>query len=605
MPDLERIKKFKDRVADTATSVAGSAQDTLHETSEKVTDTASSVTGALQDASQKASVKATDAAASAVWSAQDALEEASERVTDTAASVAGSAQDTLQKTSEKVTDTASSVTGALQDASQKASVKATDAAASVVWSAQDALEEASERVTDTAASVAGSTQDTLQETSEKVTDTASSVTGALQDASQKASVKATDVAASAVWSAQDALQEASEQVTDTAASAAGTVQETVQKAPDVAAAAAEQVTSGAKSALATTTGAVQDAAHKAPDVATATAKQMTSGAKGALEATTGAVQDAAHKASDVANASMDGVKSGPKTILAATTSAANALLPTTQGLLASGLSGVVNDLLQGMVKGVPTIYDKAMDARFIETGIGGSYHRLFDGGHTITGAFNAVRGASPDDNIVQEALGTVQGLLRDVSTPRGLPLATWDKETFDQVAATLDSSFHIPKSWFYDLNTFDAAELLGGSVGAVALIFNWNRADTETFARFVGSMGVSSALSANPLLLIVTVVALARAFQKAHQTGEYAEFVDGQLKGGIVSGATLAAVSLVGVAGGPVGMALLVALVTGILVNKATENVSIVQIGQVVARQATAAATEAKEMIVQQMPAMP
>ena len=28
MPDLERIKKFKDRVADTATSVADSAQGT-------------------------------------------------------------------------------------------------------------------------------------------------------------------------------------------------------------------------------------------------------------------------------------------------------------------------------------------------------------------------------------------------------------------------------------------------------------------------------------------------------------------------------------------------------------------------------------------------
>ena len=458
-----------------------------------------------------------------------------DKVADSAASVADSAQDTLQKTSEKVTDTASSVTAALQDASQQASVKATDAAASALWTTQDALQEASEKVTDTAASAAGSAQDTLQKTSEKVTDTASSVADTLQDVSQQASVQATDAAASAVWSAQDALQEASEKVTDTAASASGTVRETAQKAPDVV------------------------------------------------------------------NAAVDGVKSGPKTILTTTASVANALLSTTQGLLASDLSGVVNDLLQAMVKGVPTIYDKAMDARFIETGIGGGYHRLFDGGHTITGAFTAARGASPDDNIVQEALGTVQGLLRDVSTPRGLPLATWDQDTFDRVAGTLQSNFHIPKSWFYDLNTFNAAELLGGSVGAIALIFNWNRADTETFGRFVGSMGVSSALSANPLLLVVTVVALARAFQKAHRTGEYADFVDGQVRGGLVSGATLAAVGLVGVAGGPAGMALLVALVTGILVSKATENVSIFQVGQVVARQATAAAIEAREVIVRRV----
>ena len=53
-------------------------------------------------------------------------------------------------------------------------------------------------------------------------------------------------------------------------------------------------------------------------------------------------------------------------------------------------------------------------------------------------------------------MGTLQGLLRDVSTPRGLPLANWDKATFDQVAGTLESNFHIPKDWFYDqTNTYD------------------------------------------------------------------------------------------------------------------------------------------------------
>ncbi len=502
MPDLERIKKFKDRVADTATSVADSAQGTLQKTSEKVTDTASSVTGALQDTSQKASVKATDAAASAVWSAQDALEEASERVTDTAASVAGSAQDTLQKSSGKVTDTASSVAGAVQDASQKASVKATDAAASAVWSAQDALEEASEKVTDTA----------------------------------------------------------------------DTVRETVQKAPDVT---------------------------------TATAKQVTSGAKGALEATSGAVHDAAHKAPHAAIAAVESVKTDPKAILEATASAANALLSTTQGLLASDLAGAANDLVQEMVKGVPTVYDKAMDANFIETGIGGSWHRLFDGGHTIGGAWNAAREALPDDNIIQEARGTIQGLLRDVSTPRGLPLATWDKETFDQVAGALESDFHIPQDWFRDLNTYDVPDLIGGTVGAVSVVFNWNSADTEAFTRLVGSMGLSATVGANPLLLIVSVVALGRAFHKAHLTGDYAAFADGLVKGSLGSGATLAAIGIVGSFGGPAGVCLVASLVAGVLTQKVTQNVSVVGISQVLAGHAVDAAKEAQHMIVQQIPAMP
>ncbi len=297
---------------------------------------------------------------------------------------------------------------------------------------------------------------------------------------------------------------------------------------------------------------------------------------------------------DAASSAADSAQDASKKARDATISIANGLLTATQGVLAVNLSNDVNALLQKMVAGSATIYDKAMDAEYLANHVGGSYHRLFDGGHTITGAFSAAHGASSEDNIVQEAMGTLQGLLRDVSTPRGLPLANWDKATFDQVAGTLESNFHIPKDWFYDLNTYDAAELLNSTIGVVALAFSWNRADTESFARLVGSMGVSAAISANPLLLIATVVALARAFQKARQTGEYAEFVDGQLRGGVSSGATLAAISLVGVAGGPASAALLVGLTTGILVNKATENVSVVEIGQFAAAQTAAAANEAK-----------
>ena len=177
----------------------------------------------------------------------------------------------------------------------------------------------------------------------------------------------------------------------------------------------------------------------------------------------------------------------------------------------------------------------------------------------------------------------------------GLPVVTWDKATFDQVADTLQSHLHVPKDWFYDLNTFDATELLGSTVGVVAIALNWNRADTEGFAKLAGSMGLSSALEANPALLVVTVVALARAFQKARQTGDYAALVDRQVKGAIGTGNAPAAVSLVGVAGGPADVALLAGLTAGILANKATKKVSIVQLSEAIAANAQMAAQQAKE----------
>ena len=87
-------------------------------------------------------------------------------------------------------------------------------------------------------------------------------------------------------------------------------------------------------------------------------------------------------------------------------------------------SYLLNAWLQDIVKGTPTIYDKAMDSVYNATRMGGGDHRLFDGGHTIAGAFQAVRNASPDDSIFEEAAGFLQALAREATTPRGLPLVT-------------------------------------------------------------------------------------------------------------------------------------------------------------------------------------
>ena len=337
--------------------------------------------------------------------------------------------------------------------------------------------------------------------------------------------------------------------------------------------------------------------------ATVAAADRVQDANSKVVSATASLSQGARRRTEDAAAGAQRLRDGTTRVLeatASTASIASQLMAGTQTLLASNLSRDLNHLLQAMVKGSATIYDKAMDANYLDpllrSELGGSYHRLFDGGHTLGGAIRAARDASPDDTVMEETLGAIQGLLRDGTTPRGLPLANWDKSTFDSVAGSLESTFGIPKSWFYDLNTYDAAELLGGTVGAIALIFGWNRADTETFAKLVGSMGLSAAMSANPLLLLVTVVALARSVHKARQTGEYAEFVDGQLKGGISAGATLSAIALVGIAGGPAGLALLVGITTAILVNRTTENLSLVAMSRVVAKQAVAAAKEARAM---------
>ena len=280
-------------------------------------------------------------------------------------------------------------------------------------------------------------------------------------------------------------------------------------------------------------------------------------------------------------------------------------LATVQTLLAnSEVSTTVNGWLQDLVSGTPTIYDRAMDATYNATQIGGSYHRMFDGSHTIPGAFQAIRDASPDDNVLQEADGLLQALARDATTPRGLPLVNWNKDTFNGLADTM-GSFGIPRDWLADMVNYDAVELAGASIGIVALALNWNSEDVETFASLVSGMGLSAAVSANPLLLIVTIVALAKAFHTARKSGDWKEFADGLAKGGICTGAVLLVTSTVS---GPAVVVLLTGICVGILAHRATANVSMVEIAQFVISQVTNVPTvirDARESMTSQLQDLP
>ena len=126
-------------------------------------------------------------------------------------------------------------------------------------------------------------------------------------------------------------------------------------------------------------------------------------------------------------------------------------------------------------------------------------------------------------------------MFRDLTTSKGIPLANWDKGTYDQVSEFLQSEFGIPKDWFYDLNSYDASERVIGATGVMGVALCWNRTDSENVAGLVGSMGTSAAISANPLLLVVTVVALANAFQKVRIAGRSGDFIGGKVRGTIGS----------------------------------------------------------------------
>lgn len=246
-------------------------------------------------------------------------------------------------------------------------------------------------------------------------------------------------------------------------------------------------------------------------------------------------------------------------------------------ILASDFSRNLESWLGAMFnEGIPTIYDAAADAVYNATRIGGGHlHRLFDGSHTLWGMWDKVREASPDDTFLQEIIAYTTALGKDVSSSVGIPVFDWSKSSYDQLAGALSTTFHIPKHWFSDLLHVNANELLGTTIGTIALALNWNKKQVKEFAALAGSLGISSIASANPALAVITLACLAKSFVDARRKGNYYEFIDGLAKGGVGTAAFLATASAIG---GPVWVGVLAGMCVGVIVHKSMDAVEVSQI---------------------------
>jgi len=168
---------------------------------------------------------------------------------------------------------------------------------------------------------------------------------------------------------------------------------------------------------------------------------------------------------------------------------------------------------EAITKSKASIYDKAMDYEYLRTHIGGGNHRMFDGGHTLAGAWDRVRGATSDDTVIDEVIGYSKAVWKDLTTTKGLPFVTWSKDSYDATAQwVVDNIPFATKEWFYDLNSYDVMEVFASTVSLCASLLALKRNDTEKLSEMLGVMGITSILSANVLLGIVTVVITAYSF---------------------------------------------------------------------------------------------
>ena len=191
--------------------------------------------------------------------------------------------------------------------------------------------------------------------------------------------------------------------------------------------------------------------------------------------------------------------------------------------------------------GSATRYDKALDHFYNTTGKYGADHRLFDGSHDLVGAWKTIAEAFPEEGWVQRAEGYVSALWKDMATPKGIPVVTWDKQAFDAVAGFLNETLGISRNWVKDMATFTATEFVGAVLGAVALALSWDKAELRRFSEIVASLGLSALVGANPILVMVTIVGLAKSFHEARHGAGFKRVLSGGGRGMVGTTALLGA----------------------------------------------------------------
>lgn len=214
--------------------------------------------------------------------------------------------------------------------------------------------------------------------------------------------------------------------------------------------------------------------------------------------------------------------------------------------LASDLAGAADRWMRHTFKAATTVYDRAMDAEYIRTHIGGGLHRLFDGGHDMLGAWRAARDALPDDTRLGEIQGYLLGLWHDVVTPMGLPVVTWDIETYRAFSAALQDALHVSPGWVSDMASYTATELGGSIAGVASLLLNLQRKDAARYAELCASLSISGAAGANPILVAIAIVAALKGAHDAHKTGEWSKWGVAVGKGAATTGVSVGVITVVG-----------------------------------------------------------
>jgi hypothetical protein len=178
------------------------------------------------------------------------------------------------------------------------------------------------------------------------------------------------------------------------------------------------------------------------------------------------------------------------------------------------------------------IATKAMDAEYIRTHIGGNWHRLYDGGHTLNGSWQAVHDALPDIGAIDRLGEWANAYWQDLITTRGMPIIL------------LDHTSHVSQ-YFKRLDAVNVAQLVGGGVCGVSIYVNWN--DPAKLVESATATECAGVVYANVVAPLVSLIGLGRAYFLLRKSEQYdlQQLITPALKGLSRSGATILLITVI------------------------------------------------------------
>jgi hypothetical protein len=179
-----------------------------------------------------------------------------------------------------------------------------------------------------------------------------------------------------------------------------------------------------------------------------------------------------------------------------------------------------------------TVGSRAMDYEYLRTHIGGSWHRLYDGGHSVAGSWKAVSETLPDLSALEQVGTWANEYWKDLITTRGMPIVILDHA--DKIS-----------EYFKHLDCVNVAQALGGELTGVSIYCNWS--DPKKLVASAASTDCSGLVYANVVAPLVSLIALGRAYYLLRQSEQDAlrDLIGPALQGLTRSGASVLLITVI------------------------------------------------------------